>query len=85
MVDQVGICSKRRDAEVPKLRPVAELRTEIGVNERAGEGADPNLNCRAGLLPFVLESTRSLPVRPFRESAVQRQEFERIHQVPSRD
>ena len=37
---QAGIGSKRRDGEVPKLRPVAELRTEIGVNERAGDGAE---------------------------------------------
>lgn len=39
LADQTGICSKRRDAEVPKLRPVAELQTERGVNGRAAEGA----------------------------------------------
>lgn len=37
---QIGICRKRRDAEVPKLRPVAQLQTEISVNEWAGEGAE---------------------------------------------
>ena len=29
---QAGIGSKRRDVEVPKMRPVAELGTERGVN-----------------------------------------------------
>ena len=37
---QAGIDPKRRDAEVPKLRPVAQLQTEISVNEWAGEGAE---------------------------------------------
>ncbi|HXG47890.1 MAG TPA: hypothetical protein VNO52_09715, partial [Methylomirabilota bacterium] len=33
---QARIGSKRRDAEVPKTRPVADLRAERGVNEWAG-------------------------------------------------
>jgi hypothetical protein len=33
---QMGIGSKRRDTEVPKTRPVAGLRTERDVYERAG-------------------------------------------------
>lgn len=37
---QTGIASKRRDAEVLKSRPVAELQTEKRVNEWAGEGAE---------------------------------------------
>ena len=40
LCELVRIGSKRRDAEVAKTRPVAELRTESGVNERAGEGAE---------------------------------------------
>jgi len=39
---QAGIGPKRRDMEVPRLRPVAELQTERDVNERAGEGAEKN-------------------------------------------
>lgn len=37
---QAELGSKRRDAEVAKTRPVAELRTESGVNGRAREGAE---------------------------------------------
>lgn len=40
---QAGIDWKRRDAEVPKTRPVAELRTERDVNERAGKGAEKRI------------------------------------------
>lgn len=35
---QAEIYWKRRDAEVPKMRPVAGLRTERGVNRRDGSG-----------------------------------------------
>ncbi len=43
MALQAGLTSKRRDAEVPKTRPIAELRTERGVNGRAGEGAEKRI------------------------------------------
>jgi hypothetical protein len=36
MALQAGLGSKRRDAEVPKTRPVARLRAEKGINGRAG-------------------------------------------------
>lgn len=47
---QTGIGRKRRAAEVPKSRPVAELRTETGVNERAGEGAEKRIGSPRGTL-----------------------------------
>lgn len=53
---QAGIGSKRRDAEVPKTRPVADLRTERDVNERAGDGAEK----RFGSPSATLQETGSL-------------------------
>ena len=36
---QAGFDRKRREAEVPKSRPVEGLQTEKGANERAGDSA----------------------------------------------